>query len=207
MGALMRTGARVFTTLSMLAAGAAVPCVSARTFAAEPRNGPATVPVSLGVLPGVGYRIIVPYQAHKDCGDSSRDASKRVCTNGLPLFLDLRGAYGLGPALDLVLDLRVGMLRDTVTDARQVAVAPGLRWWIDRRPRLSLYTTLQGVLDATDHHGVVATVDLGARNSTGLLYDLVRNVGVYFQFGETVGDRRWFRFELDVGLGVQARWQ
>jgi hypothetical protein len=198
MAAPMRTGARVVSTLSMLAAGVAVPSVSASCWAAEP--------ISVGVLPGVGYRIIVPYQAHKDCADSSRDASKRVCTNGLPLFVDLRGAAGIGAALDLVLDLRLGLLRDPVTDAHQLAVAPGLRWWIDRGPRLSLYTTLQAVLDATDHHGVVATVDLGARNATGLLYDLVRNVGVYLQFGETIGVRRWFRFELDAGLGVQARW-
>jgi hypothetical protein len=30
-------------------------------------------------------------------------------------------------------------------------------------------------------------------------------VGFYFQFGETIGFRRWFRIELDVGLGVQVR--
>jgi hypothetical protein len=188
----MGRSARVIVLLSMLAARAAVPSVQAAELGAS-------------VLGGVGYRIIVPYQAHKDCGDSSRDASKRICTNGLPLFLDVRGGYRLRPALDVILDLRLGLVRDPVTDARQVALAPGLRWWIETGRALALYTTLQAVLDTTDHHGVVPSVDFGARNTTGIVYEVIRNTGVYLQLGETIGVRRWFRFEVDLGLGVQAR--
>ena len=51
----------------------------------------------------------------------------------------------------------------------------------------------------------VADNDFGMRNSNGLMYDAIRNVGFYFQFGETIGFARWFRIELDAGLGVQVR--
>jgi hypothetical protein len=33
----------------------------------------------------------------------------------------------------------------------------------------------------------------------------MRNLGFYLQFGETLGFRRWLRFEIDGGVGVQAR--
>jgi hypothetical protein len=159
----------------------------------------------LALMPGVGYRIIVPYRENKDCGDSSRDASKRVCTNALPVFVDLQVSFGVTRRLDLLLDLRFGVAKDPVNDARQFAVAPGLRVWLDQDSALKLYTTVQGLFDSSDYHGVVASADFGLRNANGLMYDLKRNLGFYFQFGETLGLRRWFRMELDAGLGFQVR--
>jgi hypothetical protein len=37
------------------------------------------------------------------------------------------------------------------------------------------------------------------------MYDPIRNVGFFVQFGETMAFRRWFRIDLDVGLGAQIR--
>jgi hypothetical protein len=37
------------------------------------------------------------------------------------------------------------------------------------------------------------------------MYEVMRNLGLYIQFGETLGFVRWMRFEIDVGVGVQAR--
>ena len=51
----------------------------------------------------------------------------------------------------------------------------------------------------------VSNSDYGVRNANGLMYDPIRNVGFYFQFGETIGLARWFRIDLDVGLGAQIR--
>jgi hypothetical protein len=103
-------------------------------------------------------------------------------------------------------DLRLGLARDRVSDDHQVAVAPGLRVWVDRDAPLKLYTTAQLVLDATPYHGVVPSPDFGVRNANGLMYDARRELGFYFQFGETLGLRRWLRFELDAGVGVEWRW-
>ena len=47
--------------------------------------------------------------------------------------------------------------------------------------------------------------DFGVRNSNGFMFEVMRNLGFYLQFGETVGFVRWLQFEIDAGLGVQAR--
>ncbi len=89
---------------------------------------------------------------------------------------------------------------------RQFAVAPGVRFWLDRDLRLKFFTTLQALFDATAQgQARVRNTDFGLRNSNGLMYDAVRNVGVYLQFGESIGVVRWFRVELDLGLGLQVR--
>ena len=51
----------------------------------------------------------------------------------------------------------------------------------------------------------VSSSDVGVRNSNGLMIELMRNFGVYFQFGETVGFVRWLSFNVDAGIGIQAR--
>jgi hypothetical protein len=37
------------------------------------------------------------------------------------------------------------------------------------------------------------------------MFEVMRNLGVYFQFGETIGFVRWLSFTVDAGFGVQAR--
>jgi hypothetical protein len=158
----------------------------------------------ISLMPGVGYRIIVPYKENVDCFDRS-DASKRVCTNGVPFFLDLQLSFGVTERLDLIADLRFGVVKD-ISSSRQFAVAPGVRVWLDPDINLKFYTTAQALYDGTDYPpGSVPSSDFGLRNANGLMYDMIRNVGFYFQFGESIGFRRWFRIELDAGLGVQVR--
>jgi hypothetical protein len=65
---------------------------------------------------------------------------------------------------------------------------------------------LQLVYDHTaQSQDAVEDTDYGLRNANGLMYDPNRNIGLYVQLGETFGFRRWFRMEVDVGVGVQIR--
>jgi hypothetical protein len=162
---------------------------------------------SFSVMPGVGYRVIARYEEEQSCLDDTRDESKWVCTSDVPLFLDLQLGYGISSRLDVLADVRLGLARDDVLGVgRQIAVAPGLRIWLDRDVRLKFFTTAQLMFDATRQgQDSVRNTDFGLRNSNGLMYDAVRNVGIYLQFGETVGFVRWFRIELDIGLGLQVR--
>jgi hypothetical protein len=159
----------------------------------------------LALMPGLGYRVIVPYSDNKTCGDSSGDASKRVCTSAVPFFLDLQLSFGVSHRIDLMADFRFGIGKDPASKTHQFALAPGIRFWLDQDVALKFYTTAQLLYDSTDYHHVVASNDFGVRNANGLMYDVIRNVGFYFQFGESFGFRRWFRIELDAGLGVQVR--
>lgn len=160
--------------------------------------------VGLSVMPGLGYRIIVPYEEHKDCVDSSGDPGKRVCTNRTAVFTDFQLSFGITRRLDLMVDLRFALGEDPVTQNHPFAVAPGVRIWLDPDDNVKFFTTLQMVYDSAEYSNVPDS-DFGVRNANGLMYDVIRNVGFYLQFGETVGFRRWFRIELDAGLGVQAR--
>jgi hypothetical protein len=157
--------------------------------------------IGLALMPGSGYRMIVPYKDLIECGQ----LGKRVCTGRIPWFLDVEPSFGLSQGWDVLVTLRFGLESDFHTH-HQFAVMPGFRYWFDRDTALRLYATLQFVYDQTDQNqSAVSNSDLGFRNSNGFMYDIVRNFSLYFQFGETVGLKRWFRFEMDGGLGLQVR--
>lgn len=185
------------------------------TTAGEPSRfgGPAErnhrLQTGLSIMPGTGYRLIVRYKDTQSCGDSSGIADKPVCSRRLPTFLDFQLSFGALPRMDVIIDLRFGLEADpaAVKGSHQFAVSPGLRFWLDQEIGFKFYTTLQFVYDHTDFSTAPNTPsgDFGMRNANGLMYDPIRNVGFFVQFGETLGFRRWFRIDLDVGLGAQIR--
>jgi hypothetical protein len=161
----------------------------------------------LSIMPGFGYRLIVPYKDNLNCGDSSGIQSKRVCAHSLPVFLDFQLSFGVAARADIIADLRFGLQSDpTIVGGHQFALAPGLRFWLDQDVTLKFFTTLQFVFDYMNYMNVgPSNSDYGVRNANGLMYDPIRNVGFYVQFGETIGFARWFRIDLDIGLGAQIR--
>jgi hypothetical protein len=159
--------------------------------------------LGVSAMPGTGYRVIVPYQDGKGCGDHSGASLRPVCTSAIPTFLDLQIAFGITPQVDFVTDLRLGLERD-FAHQKQFAVAPGFRFWMDAEENLKFFTTLQGVIDHSPSPGV-ASNDFAIRNANGMMYDFLKNVGIFLQIGETLGVLRWLRMEFDVGAGVQLR--
>jgi hypothetical protein len=163
----------------------------------------------LSVMPGTGYRLVVPYKDGQQCGDSSGNPNKRVCAHSVPAFLDFQLSFGVAARADLIVDIRFGLQADpAVASSHQFAVAPGVRFWLDQELALKFYTTLQVVYDYADFNNAnsgIKNSDWGTRNANGLMYDPIRNVGFFVQFGETIGFVRWFRIDLDVGLGAQIR--
>jgi hypothetical protein len=161
--------------------------------------------IGISIMPGTGYRELVPYRENIHCGDRTGNINRRVCTNVLPFFLDLQLAYGVHPRVDLIVDLRVGVQRDPIPGAgHQIAVAPGIRYWVDQGVALKFYVTGQIVYDRTNYIEVSKN-DIGLRNADGLMYDPIKNLGFFFQVGWTMGFSRWFRMDLDTGIGVQVR--
>jgi hypothetical protein len=157
--------------------------------------------LGLAVAPGVGYRVIAPYKDGVDCGQQA----KRVCTGLLPFFLDAQASFGFAQHWDALVDLRFGVMSD-FTHSHEFAVAPGVRYWVDPDWWVKFFATIQGVVDATtqDNPNIRGT-DFGVRNENGFMFEVMRNLGFYVQVGETIGFARWLRFEIDGGVGVQAR--
>jgi hypothetical protein len=153
------------------------------------------------VLPGTGYRTIFPYQENVGCGQ----VNKRVCSGRLPFFLDVQPSFGFALHWDVLVDLRFGLEQD-FTDTHQFAVAPGFRYWTDPQEPIKLYATIQIAYDTTaQRDDLKHNNDVAFRNSNGVMFEVMRNFGIYVQAGETIGFVRWLRFEIDLGVGVQAR--
>jgi hypothetical protein len=155
----------------------------------------------VSVLPGTGYRIIAPYKDNVSCGQMAN----RVCTGWVPFFIEAQPSFGFARHWDVIVDLRFGVAAD-FNGSHEFAVAPGVRYWVDPDLPTKFFATFQGVYDLNPQHDPgVKDYDFGVRNANGLMLELMRNLGFYLQFGETLGLVRWLRFEVDGGLGVQAR--
>ena len=159
----------------------------------------------IAVLFGDGYRLVFPYSRQPtDCGDA-HNMGARVCTNRAPSFIDLQPSFGISQSWDFLVDLRLGIEKDFNT-FRQLFLMPGFRYWLDTQSHVKFFTTIQLAYDASKQNtGARSSYDLGVRNSNGLMIEIMRNFGVYGQFGETLGFVRWLSFAVDAGIGVQAR--
>lgn len=189
--------------------------------APEPAEAPPTIAMSprhlvpslshdmqfgLALMPGDGYRVVVPYTRDvTDCGDHAQMGA-HVCGSRAPMFLDLQPSFGIESSWDIVVDLRLGLEKDFNT-FRPFFVMPGFRYWLESETHVKFFTTLQFVYDGTGQQPTTKHTrsDFGFRNANGLMIEVMRNLGVYLQFGETVGFVRWFSITVDGGIGVQAR--
>ncbi len=79
-----------------------------------------------------------------------------------------------------------------------------MRYWLDQGVALKFYATGQLIYDYTNYL-YVSKGDFAIRNADGVMYDVIKNLGFFFQVGWTMGFVRWFRMEFDAGLGVQLR--
>jgi len=155
----------------------------------------------VAVMPGSGYRIIAPYKDGVPCGQQVN----RVCTGSVPFFIDVQPSFGFARRWDVIVDLRFGVAAD-FNGSHQFAVAPGVRYWVDAELSTKFFATIQGVYDLNPQHTPgVKDYDFGVRNANGFMLEVMRNLGFYLQFGETLGLVRWLRFEVDGAVGVQAR--
>jgi len=159
----------------------------------------------LAILIGDGYRGIFPYKDGLFCGDGKAGDSARVCTNRAPVFMDFQPSFGISESWDVLVDFRYSLQSD-FSKSHQFLLMPGFRYWLDPQSHVKFFTTIQLAYDRSEQNNpLVGNTDIGVRNSNGLMIEVMRNFGVYFQFGETIGFVRWLSFAVDGGIGIQAR--
>lgn len=174
--------------------------------------------LSVSLRTGLGLRALVPYHG-EFCGQTDPNGDGGLagaCTGRAPFSFDLEAAYGVTRTIEPFLELRIGLEADfgrTPTDqdgARVFHVSPGARFFFAEAGRSKLFTTAQLVIDATGYEDAAGDglgADVGLRNLSGLWWDVDRAYGVYAFVGETASFVRWMRFELEAGVGVQARYR
>ncbi len=168
----------------------------------------------------LGYRTIVPYSKGNYCGDtdnSTASGNAAVCTGRAPFAFDLELGYGVARKIDLVAEFRLGVEGDFdsfagtgKTGPNVFHVSPGARFFFSDAKTTKLFTTAQVVFDFTGYEeagGKSRGNDIGVRNLSGVWLDLERGYGFYAFVGETMTFSRWWRFELEAGIGVQARYR
>jgi hypothetical protein len=161
---------------------------------------------------GGGYRVLAMYEGDQDVGFCGQ-AGKNVCTGTSPVFLEVGLSFGVSRSVELLADFRLGLQEDfrpggSGADApRAIAFQPGLKIYIDDEGSLKFFSTLQLTFDFTDFsaNGIDEGTDFGVRNVNGLQVDLHKTFGFYLVAGPTIGFVRWLRFEVDGGVGIQAR--
>jgi hypothetical protein len=166
--------------------------------------------VGINIQGGMGFRALFPYD-EGFCGELKDDGSgenKPNCLARSPFALDFHLGYGVLDKLELFVQARIGLERDiganTSADGPRIfELSPGIRGYIAELGTTRFFSTLQFALDLTDYH--IDEADYGVRNTNGFQLDLHKTFGIYLYFGEVVSWRRWLRFEVEAGIGVQAR--
>ena len=164
---------------------------------------------SVQVQGGIGFRGLFPYDG-EFCGDlKDEGGNKANCVGRRPFALDLGVGYGIAKSLEVFAEFRFGLERDFGTSPsdsgpRVVVFSPGLKLYIAEVGAAMFFSTLQLPIDFTAYDQVDKT-DIGVRNINGFQLDVNRSFGMFLFFGETVTWRRWLGFEVEAGLGVQAR--
>ena len=158
---------------------------------------------------GLGFRFIAPYEDDLYCGQEHDGDYKRVCSERSPVTLELGTSFGVSKSLELLLEVRLGLEDDFgvspgVDGPSQLQFAPGVKYYIRDAGLTKFFSSLQLLIDTTDFQQA-DEVDFGVRNINGLQFDFHRTTGVYFFFGESIAFKRWFRFEMDAGIGLQIR--
>jgi hypothetical protein len=158
----------------------------------------------VGVIFGTGYRGLVRYQGSQGTCEDVVGSDKTFCHSRVPAFMDIQGSFGVTRGLAAIVDFRLGLEQD-FTHSRPLALAPGIKYHIDAEDRLKFFITLQLAIDFTGQLPDVPRTDFGVRNAIGLQFDVHRVFGFWLQLGDTLAFRRYFRFELDAALGIEAR--
>lgn len=163
--------------------------------------------------PGLGYRVLFPYEKEPPtyCGQDG----KSVCTGRAPFFLDAGVSFGVSRSLELMFEMRFGLEGDfrsptapaTADRPQALAIQPGLKLYVDDEGSFKFFSTVQLSFDFTDYSstGLDKDTDFAVRNANGFQLDFHKTFGAYFFIGETIGFARWLRFEIDAGIGLQAR--
>lgn len=213
----MSRNAVAAVVLGVLSTSAAARADDEAPPAAAPR-GDHRGQVGLGLSLVTGSRFIKTYDADRYCGDRASagegGGNATYCFTRTPVALDLTLSYGATGAVELMLDVRLGLERDfggssSASGPRLRHYAPGVRFFLGGKGQVQFTSTAQLAFDLTgyeDAGGDSLGADVRLRNANGIQFDFHDAYGVYVYFAEEVAFRRWLEVGLEGGLGFQGRY-
>ncbi len=164
----------------------------------------------------IGARVIKPYEDSDYCGERGEDEPNApICVGRTPQSFDLELSYGIKRNLELMMELRLGIERDFGATASESSGprlfhwAPGVKFYFSDSGTAKLFSTVQLAFDFTGYEDAAGDgrgVDFVLRNVNGLQLDLHPSYGLYVFVGEELAFRRWLRFGIEAGIGIQGRY-
>ena len=166
---------------------------------------------------GLGVYGIATYEGKYYCGKEDLSTSSHnapVCTGRSPFALDLEASYGVGRAVEVTLELELGLERDFggapgLDGPRPLHLAPGARFFFSESAHTKLFAQPELVFDFADYKDAAGTArgtDFGIRGIEGFWIDLHRSYGLYFYVSETATFSRWLYIGVGGGFGFQGRY-
>jgi hypothetical protein len=197
---MVRGSVALLALLALTAPAVAGPELDATDAEKEKHQGQ----VGLGIAVGTGYRGIFR-DADEYCGKTGED----LCLARSPLHMDLSLGYRVLEKLELYGELRIGLERDfgenaNSEGARTRAYSMGAKVYFKDEGTAKFWSSLAFTIDTT-HYPQKPENDYGVRLRNAFQFDPHRTVGVFFYFGPIFAWQRWLRFEVEGGLGLQAR--
>jgi hypothetical protein len=200
--------------LALNTLGAVIVAAGAGAAHADPGETPVTFhknQVGFSARMGLGARGIATYDTFVYCGaldSTTKSGYAPVCTGRTPLSLDLEASYGVSPAIELTLEMRIGFEQDFgsapgMSGPRPFQLAPGARFFFSEAKAAKLFVQPEVVFDLA---GYSRGHDFGVRGLEGFWIDLHRSYGIYFFVSETAEFARWLGAEFEGGFGFQFRY-
>ncbi len=161
--------------------------------------------VGLHAKIGTSYRGIFR-DGDEFCGKTGED----LCQGRGPLYLDLGAGYRVLEKLELFLEVRVGLERDfgpnaTSKGPRTRVYSPGVKVYFKDEGTAKFWSSLMFNIDTTNYYAPYDKTDYGVRLTNAFQFDPHRTFGVFFYAGPIFAWQRWLRFEIEGGIGMQAR--
>ncbi|MCS6799228.1 MAG: hypothetical protein NZ898_11995 [Myxococcota bacterium] len=154
------------------------------------------------------YVFAVRYDDGPHCGSFDESGEPETfCRRAGAWLLDVGLGYGVLPALEVDLLVRIGLSRDDAARRAPLQLGPGIRAHPSPDGQFKLALGARLVVDYTPaEQPRWKELDVGLRGEVGLQLDLSRHFGLFGGIGVQIVALRGLYFTFDGGAGIQVRY-
>lgn len=163
----------------------------------------------VNITTGSGWYMVAPYDKNDEkklCGYNDDNEPEPLCTGRSSWYLDFLGGFGVRPGLELVVMYRQGVESAGLGNPQTRRFGGGVKFY---KPADSLVKMGFGIIPLFDFSerpdGQESRGDFVIHIPILLQVDIIRWFGAYGQIAPNISFVSEFRFDINFGIGIQAR--
>lgn len=163
----------------------------------------------VNITTGTGWYMVAPYDKNdpgKACGVDENGEGEPVCTGRSTWYLDFLGGFGVRPGMELVLMYRQGVESAGLGNPQTRRFGAGVKFY---KPADTFFKIGFGIIPLFDFSkrqtGSDEKGDFVIHIPILAQFDIIRWFGAYAQVAPNISFVSEFRFDINFGFGVQAR--